>query len=117
MTILNLRKALMKANTLSIHLLSALSLALITPQASIAKTKGSGPLQEQIEASEKMYQKYVEEMNNQNKTPEPDYATDMLKRINQELLDAQENERLKKKFFENYYKKHPEKLSGQNKGQ
>lgn len=59
-----------------------------------------GPLAEQILQSKQLYKEYVIRSNAKGVKPDPDYQTNFLKRINDELIQAENNERLKQLYFE-----------------
>jgi len=62
------------------------------------------PLAKEIIESEAAYDKYRQDMVKQGITPKPDYMSDMLKKMDQVFVEAQENERLKKIYFEKKFK-------------
>lgn len=61
--------------------------------------------QEEIAKSQERYKIYENEMRAQNKEPAPDYMTNMLIELDQELSKIRENERLKEIFLRQLHEK------------
>lgn len=70
----------------------------------VSKMTQASPLAKEIIESEAAYEKYRQEMVKQGIKPKPDYMSDMLKKMDKVFVEAQENERLKKIYFENKLK-------------